>query len=116
MQTKHSGTHQVDIIVEFQNKLQTHIQMIIGRQRDMSNRLLALERLLQSNKSSKLKHHRALRTEEDMGNPSSLQHAEEEALEWSDSYMEQQKDSTKRDTTHMSRSASSWEGQPTQIG
>ena len=47
-QAKHNGTHQVDIVAELPNKLQAHIQNTTGRQRDMSNRLLALEEHLRS--------------------------------------------------------------------
>ena len=41
-QTKHSSTHQMDTVADLQNKLHNHIQMMIGKQRDITNRLQVL--------------------------------------------------------------------------
>ena len=109
-------THQMDIVTELQSKLQTHIQITAGNQRDMTNRILAVEHQLQIQKSSSPKHRKGAITKCDTVKPSTPQYADEDALERSDSCMEHQKDNKQRDTTHMSGSASSWEGQSTQSG
>ena len=51
-QIKFSGTENADINTDLQNKLQYHIQMTAGKQRDITNRILAMENHIQFKKRS----------------------------------------------------------------